>query len=307
MLTIYLREPGTPLNHSGEAEPGLILNYTEDNSLSSIEIMDASKRYPAGQLLTHSLDEFINLRTASELSKIAPVTLRTQADKGKLWAIRLGRQWITTRDRLQQYIESRSRKATIANLYLNKPTGANMSKTVSLPLTKEAIQDLRSGDNVLLKGTMLVARDAAHKRIAEALDKNEPLPFELKGQTIYYMGPTPGKPGQAIGSAGPTTSGRMDIYTPRLLEAGLKGMIGKGMRSSFVKEAIRKQGAVYLAAIGGTGALISKTIKKAEVIAYRELGAEAVLRIEVEDFPATVINDIYGGDLYEEGRRKYRK
>ena len=181
-----------------------------------------------------------------------------------------------------------------------------MAKKITLPLTNEAIKGLKAGDNVLLTGVMYVARDAAHKRMVEALDRGERLPFDIKGQTIYYMGPTPAKPGQVIGSAGPTTSGRMDTYSPRLIAEGLKGMVGKGMRSPAVKEAMKKYKAVYLAAIGGTGALISKTIKKSEVIAYEELGAEAVLRLEVKDFPATVINDIYGGDLYQEGKAKYR-
>ena len=182
-----------------------------------------------------------------------------------------------------------------------------MAKKINLPLSDEVIKRLKAGDNVLLTGMMYVARDAAHKRLVESLDRGEPLPFDIKGQTIYYMGPTPAKPGQVIGSAGPTTSGRMDVYSPRLMAAGLKGMIGKGMRSAEVKAAIRQYGTVYMGAIGGTGALISKTIKKSEVVTYAELGAEAVLRIEVEDFPATVINDIYGGDLYEEGQTKYRK
>jgi fumarate hydratase subunit beta len=181
-----------------------------------------------------------------------------------------------------------------------------MAKKITLPLTDETIKGLKAGDNVLLTGVMYVARDAAHKRMVEALDRGEHLPFDIKGQTVYYMGPTPAKPGQVIGSAGPTTSGRMDAYSPRLIAGGLKGMVGKGMRTPAVKEAIKKYKAVYLAAIGGTGALISKTIKKSEVIAYEELGAEAVLRLEVEDFPATVINDIYGGDLYQEGKAKYK-
>jgi len=159
---------------------------------------------------------------------------------------------------------------------------------------------------VLLTGVIYVARDAAHKRMVEALDQDKPLPFDIKGQTIYYMGPSPAKPGQPIGSAGPTTSGRMDAYSPRLMAEGLKGMVGKGMRSQAVKDAMKKHKAVYLAAIGGAGALISKSIKKSEVIAYEELGAEAVRRLEVEDFPATVINDVYGGDLYQEGKAKYR-
>ena len=139
-----------------------------------------------------------------------------------------------------------------------------------------------------------------------ALEQGQPLPFDIKGQTIYYMGPAPAKPGQIIGSAGPTTSGRMDTYSPRLIAEGLKGMIGKGFRSPAVKDAIKKYQAVYLAAIGGAGALISKSIKKSEVIAYAELGAEAIRRLEVENFPATVINDIYGGDLYQEGKARYR-
>lgn len=182
-----------------------------------------------------------------------------------------------------------------------------MAKKITLPLTDETIQELRAGDDVLLTGTMYVGRDTAHKRLVEALDQGKPLPFDIKGQTIYYMGPAPAKPGQAIGSAGPTTSGRMDTYSPRLIAEGLKGMIGKGMRSPEVKAAMKEHKAVYMAAIGGAGALISRSIKKAETIAYEELGAEALLRIEVEDFPATVINDIYGGDLYREGKARYRQ
>jgi fumarate hydratase subunit beta len=181
-----------------------------------------------------------------------------------------------------------------------------MVKKVMLPLTDETLKDLKVGDNILLTGIMYVARDAAHKRMIEALEQGKPLPFDIKGQTIYFMGPSPAKPGQPIGSAGPTTSGRMDSYSPRLIAEGLKGMIGKGMRLQTVKDAMREYKAVYLAAIGGAGALISKSIKKSEVIAYEELGAEAIRRLEVEDFPATVINDIYGGDLYEEGKAKYR-
>ena len=178
-------------------------------------------------------------------------------------------------------------------------------KKVSLPLTDEALQQLRAGDDILLTGVMYVARDAAHKRMVEALDQGKPLPFDIKGQTVYYMGPSPAKPGQAIGSAGPTTSGRMDSYSPRLIAEGLKGMIGKGMRSQAVKDAMKEYKAVYLGVIGGAGALISKSIKKSEVVAYEELGAEAILRLEVEDFPVTVINDIYGGGLYEEAKAKY--
>ena len=180
-----------------------------------------------------------------------------------------------------------------------------MVKKVRLPLTDKTLEGLKAGDNILLTGTMYVGRDAAHKRIIEALDKGKPLPFDVKGQVIYFMGPSPARPGQPIGSAGPTTSGRMDSYSPRLIAEGLKGMIGKGMRSQEVKDAIKKHRAVYLAAIGGAGALISKTIKKSEVTAYEELGAEAIRRLEVEDFPATVVNDIYGGDLYQEGKARY--
>jgi fumarate hydratase subunit beta len=178
---------------------------------------------------------------------------------------------------------------------------------ITTPLTDSVVQELRSGDSVSITGTLYVARDAAHKRLVEALDKGDPLPFDPVGQIIYYMGPTPAKPGQPIGSAGPTTSCRMDPYTPLLLEAGLKGMVGKGNRSPAVKGAIRKHRAVYLAAIGGAGALIAKSVKAAEVIAYEDLGPEALLRLEVEDFPAIVINDIYGGDAYEEGRSRYQR
>ena len=180
-----------------------------------------------------------------------------------------------------------------------------MVKKITLPLTDEVLKDLKAGDNLLLTGVIYVARDAAHKRMVEALDQGKPLPVDVKGVTIYYMGPTPARPGRVIGSAGPTTSGRMDAYAPRLMAEGLKGMIGKGLRSQAVKDAMVKHKAVYLGGIGGAGALMSKSIKKAEVIAYEDLGAEALRRLEVEDFPVTVVNDIYGGDLYEEGKAKY--
>jgi fumarate hydratase subunit beta len=179
-------------------------------------------------------------------------------------------------------------------------------KEIKLPLNNEIIADLRAGDAVLLSGVIYVARDAAHKRLIEALRKGEPLPFNIAGQTIYYMGPSPARPGQIIGAAGPTTSGRMDSYSIQLIEKGLKGMIGKGSRSQDVKSAFLKYKAIYMGAIGGAGALISQAIRKSEVIAYADLGAEAIRRIEVEKFPATVINDIYGGDLYIEGKAKYR-
>jgi fumarate hydratase subunit beta len=181
-----------------------------------------------------------------------------------------------------------------------------MTKKITLPLTDEVLKDLKTGNNLLLTGVIYTARDAAHKRMIEALDQRKPLPFDIKGATIYYMGPTPARPGRIIGSAGPTTSGRMDVYAPRLIAEGLKGMIGKGSRSQAVKDAMVKCRAVYLGAIGGAGALISKSIKKAEVIAYEELGAEAIRRLEVDDFPVTVVNDIYGGDLYEEGKAGYQ-
>jgi len=175
------------------------------------------------------------------------------------------------------------------------------------PLEIQIIEKLRAGDQVFIDGVIYTARDAAHKRISQTLDEGEKVPFELAGQTLYYMGPSPAKPGQIIGSAGPTTSGRMDTYTTRLLAAGIKAMIGKGSRSPEVKEAITKHKAIYFAAIGGAGALIAKSIKSAEVIAYEDLGAEAIRRLEVKDFPAIVINDIYGGDLYEEGKARYQK
>jgi fumarate hydratase subunit beta len=177
---------------------------------------------------------------------------------------------------------------------------------ITTPLTDEVVATLHAGDKVSLSGTIYVGRDAAHKRFIEALDKNEPPPFDPQGQIIYYMGPSPAPPGKPIGSAGPTTSYRMDPYTLRLLEQGLKGMIGKGNRGPEVKEALKKHKAVYFAAVGGAAALIAKAIKKAEVIAHEDLGAEAVRRLEVEDFPVIVVNDIYGGDAYEEGKAKYR-
>jgi len=178
---------------------------------------------------------------------------------------------------------------------------------ITTPLTDDVIKQLHAGDGVTITGTIYVGRDAAHKRMIEALDEGEPLPFDPKGQIIYYMGPSPAKPGKPIGSAGPTTSYRMDPYAPRLMEVGLKGMIGKGNRSMPVQEAMQKHKAVYFAAIGGAAALIAKSIKEAEVIAYDDLGAEALRRLRVEDFPAIVVNDIYGGDAYEEGRTKYQK
>ncbi|MGB9723523.1 MAG: Fe-S-containing hydro-lyase [Chloroflexia bacterium] len=179
-------------------------------------------------------------------------------------------------------------------------------KRITTPLTEETVAELRAGDQVLITGTIYAARDAAHKRLAALLEEGQELPFDPRGQIVYYMGPSPARPGRVIGAAGPTTSGRIDPYTPALLRAGLKGMIGKGNRSPEVRRAIQEYRAVYFAAIGGAGALISKSIVASEVVAYPELGAEALLRLQVQDFPAIVVNDIYGGDAYEEGKRKYR-
>jgi fumarate hydratase subunit beta len=175
------------------------------------------------------------------------------------------------------------------------------------PLTDQAIESLHAGDRVDITGKIYVGRDAAHKRMVDSLDRGEKLPIDVKGQVIYYMGPSPTKPGKVIGSAGPTTSGRMDAYAPRLMEIGLKGMIGKGLRAKPVKEAMTKYKSVYFAATGGAAALISQSIKKAETVAYGELGAEALLKLEVEDFPAIVVNDIYGGDAYEDGKKQYAR
>lgn len=178
---------------------------------------------------------------------------------------------------------------------------------ITTPLTDEVIERLHAGDKVTITGTIYVGRDAAHKRMTEALDRGEPLPFDPRGQIIYYMGPAPAKPGQPIGSAGPTTSYRMDPYTPRLLVEGLKGMIGKGNRSPQVREAMQKYKAVYFAVVGGTAALLAQRVKAAEVVAYDDLGTEALRRLMVEDMPAIVVNDIYGGDAYEEGKAKYAR
>jgi len=175
------------------------------------------------------------------------------------------------------------------------------------PLKDNVLERLKVGDKVFLNGVIYTARDAAHARLVELLKKGEETPFPLEGQVIYYVGPTPSKPGQVIGSAGPTTSYRMDPFAPLLLKNGLKGMIGKGARSEEVRESIKKFRAVYFAAVGGAAALISRSIKKAEVIAYPELGPEAVRKIEVQNFPVIVINDIYGNDLYEKGIRNYQK
>ncbi len=178
---------------------------------------------------------------------------------------------------------------------------------IASPINAGVIDKLKAGDRVLISGVLYTARDAAHQRLVEALGSGKELPFDLKGQTLYYLGPSPARPGQVIGSAGPTTSARMDGYTPPLIAAGLRAMIGKGSRSPGVKEAIRKYRAVYFVTIGGAGALLARTIKKAEVIAYPDLAAEAVMRLEVENFPAIVANDIHGGDLLEQGRASFQR
>ena len=180
-------------------------------------------------------------------------------------------------------------------------------KKIHAPFDDATARSLRAGDRVLISGTILAARDAAHKRLVETLDRGEPLPVDLKGAVVYYLGPSPAKPGQVIGAAGPTTSGRMDAYTPQLLELGLKGMIGKGYRSEAVAQAIRDFGAPYLAAIGGAGALVARSIKKYTVLAYDDLGPEALAALEVEDFPAIVVMDAHGGNYYEMGQQPYRR
>ncbi|NRF94364.1 Fe-S-containing hydro-lyase [Paenibacillus frigoriresistens] len=181
------------------------------------------------------------------------------------------------------------------------------TKKIVAPFDEATIASLKAGDRVLISGVVYTARDTAHKRMFEAIEKGKPLPFDIHGQVIYYVGPTPTKPGQVIGSAGPTTSGRVDKYTPTLLELGLKGMIGKGYRSQLVKEAIVHTKAIYLGAIGGSGALIARSIKSVEVIAYEDLGTEAIRKMVIEDFPAVVINDIYGADWYQQAIETYRQ
>lgn len=182
-----------------------------------------------------------------------------------------------------------------------------MEKRITTPLTAEKVKELKAGDTVLISGTIYTARDAAHKRLVELLDKGEKLPIDVKDQIIYYVGPTPAKPGHALGSAGPTTSYRMDPYAPRLLNEGLKGMIGKGLRSKEVVEAMKKNTAVYFAAIGGAAALIGKAVEKAEIMAYEDLGSEAIRRLEVKDLPVVVVIDCEGNNLYEKGQQEYLK
>ena len=182
-----------------------------------------------------------------------------------------------------------------------------MVKKITTPLTDEVLRSLKAGDNVLIDGVIYTGRDAAHKELVETLERGEALPVDLQGQAIYYVGPCPAKPGQPIGSCGPTTSGRMDPYTPAMLSVGLKAMIGKGNRSAKVVEAIKQYGAVYLLATGGAGALLAKRVKQAEVVAYPELGPEAIYRLEVEDFPVVVGIDTEGNDIYVQGRQAYAR
>ncbi len=179
-------------------------------------------------------------------------------------------------------------------------------KRITTPLTDEIVQGLRSGDDVLISGVIYTGRDQAHKRLCELLEQGRELPADLRGQIIYYVGPAPAKPGKPIGPAGPTTSYRMDAYTPRLLEYGLKGMIGKGNRCAEVIEAMKRFRAVYFGAIGGAAALIARSIVKAEIVAWDDLGPEALRRLEVVDFPAVVVNDCHGNDLYKENMERYR-
>lgn len=177
---------------------------------------------------------------------------------------------------------------------------------LQLPLTAEDVKMLRIGDRVLLTGEMLTGRDAAHKRLIALLDEGKELPVDVQGQTIYYVGPAPASPGHAVGSAGPTTSYRMDAYTPKLLAKGLRGMIGKGMRNEAVRKAMQQYGAVYFGAVGGAAALIARAIRESEVLAYEDLGTEAIHRFRVENFPVIVLMDAHGGNLYEEGPKAFR-
>ena len=180
-----------------------------------------------------------------------------------------------------------------------------MQYKLTTPVKRENLAPLRAGDTVLLSGTVYTARDAAHQRMMELLDRGEPLPFPVEGSALYYVGPTPERPGEVIGSAGPTTSGRMDAYSPRLLDLGQAIMIGKGARNQAVKEAVVRNGAVYLAALGGAGALMAASVRELEIICWEDLGCEAVWKLEVENFPLTVILDAHGGDLYESGPAAY--
>jgi fumarate hydratase subunit beta len=180
-------------------------------------------------------------------------------------------------------------------------------KEVRAPLSDADIESLNAGDRVRISGVVYTGRDAAHGRLMQLIESGKPLPIDVRGQIIYYTGPSPARPGAVVGSIGPTTGGRMDRYTPVLLELGLKATIGKGVRSQAVRDAMKKHKAVYFGAIGGAGAVLSRFVKKLEVVAYEDLGTEAIRRLEVEGFPAIVINDCHGGDLYEDGRTQYAR
>lgn len=182
-----------------------------------------------------------------------------------------------------------------------------MDQHIKTPITEQMTENLKSGDYVYLSGTIYVARDAAHKRMAEILDQGGQLPIDIKNAVVYYMGPSPAREGRPIGSAGPTTASRMDKYTPRLLDLGMKAMIGKGKRTKEVLDAIVRNKAVYFAAVGGAGALLSKCIAKSEIVCYEDLGAEAIRRIEVKNFPVIVVADCYGNNLYEQAVKQYEK
>ena len=183
------------------------------------------------------------------------------------------------------------------------------AKPVNLnaPFSAQDVEPLKAGDVVRLSGVLFTARDAAHARMAEAIENGEPLPFDPEGQVVYFTGPAPARPGHALGPAGPTTASRMDSYSPLLIERGLKGMVGKGLRSEGVKRAMREHGCVYFGAVEGTAALLARCVTEVELVAYEDLGAEAIRRLVVEDFPVVVVNDLHGGDLYIEGRDRWRR
>lgn len=185
----------------------------------------------------------------------------------------------------------------------------NGKETIEIrtPLSKNILKKLRTGDQVKISGTIYTARDAAHKRMHDTIEQGGQLPFNPAGQVLFYVGPTPAPPGKVIGSAGPTTAGRMDAFAPMLIERGLKAMIGKGRRSKKVREAMLEQSCVYFGSVEGTAALLSECIRSAEIVAYEDLGPEAIHRLTVDNFPAIVVNDLHGGDLYEEGRKRYRR
>jgi fumarate hydratase subunit beta len=184
-----------------------------------------------------------------------------------------------------------------------KPVPINLT----VPFSAQDVESLKAGDVARLSGVLFTARDAAHARMAEAIESGEPLPFDPEGQVVYFTGPAPARPGHVLGPAGPTTASRMDSYSPLLMERGMKGMVGKGLRSEGVKRAMREHGCVYFGAVEGTAALLADRVVEAEIVAYEDLGAEAVRRLVVEDFPVVVVNDLHGGDLYRQGRERWRR